>query len=115
MKRLATLLSLIAVLSVASCAAGPQQLTRSVDDWDHNLYVNSPRVDGLLYLIPVIPIVKYGAMIGDFLIVNPYHFWGEDVWDDEGTGFQHGDVEPIDGYVNSLWGGDGEFLFKAED
>jgi hypothetical protein len=114
MKRLATLLSLIALISLASCAAGPQQLTRSVDDWDQEFYVDSPRLDGLLYIIPVIPIMKYGAAIGDFLIVNPYHFWGEDVWDDQGTNFKHMEVETADGYVSSLWDDDAKFLFKAE-
>jgi len=55
------------------------------------------------------------AAIGDFFLVNPYHFWGEDVWDNEGTGFKHMDVEPVDGYVDSLWADDATFLKKADD
>jgi len=113
-KKIATLLGLLALFSLASCAAGPQQLARSVDDWDQEFYVNNPRVDGLLYVIPVIPLVKYGAAIGDFFITNPYHFWGEDVWDNQGTGFKHMTVEPVDGYVDSLWADDSVFLKKAE-
>lgn len=114
MKKFVTLVSLLALFSLASCAAGPQQLTRSVDDWDQEFYVNNPRIDGLLYFVPVIPLVKYGAMLGDFFVVNPYHFWGEDVWDDQGTGFKHINVEPVDGYVDSLWADDATFLMKAE-
>lgn len=113
MKRIATFTALLALLTLGSCAAGPQQLSRSVDDWDREFYVNNPRVDGVLYFIPVIPIVKYVAALGDFFIVNPYHFWGEDVWDNQGTNFKHIEVESTDGYVNSLWADDADFLFKA--
>lgn len=113
MKRIATLTALLAALTLGSCAAGPQQLYRSVDDWDREMYVNNPRIDGLLYFIPVIPVVKYVAAIGDFFIVNPYHFWLEDVWDNQGTNFKHLDVESTDGYVDSLWADDATFLMKA--
>lgn len=115
MKRIATLLLLAGATALGSCAAGPQQLQRSVDDWDRELYVNNPRIDGVLYFIPVIPIIKYAAALGDFFIVNPYHFWGDDVWDNQGTNFEHITVDSTDGYVNSLWGDDAQFLFKADN
>lgn len=115
MKRIAFIAALLAVVTLGSCAAGPQQLYRSVDDWDREFYVNNPQINGVLYFVPVIPLIKYGAMIGDFFVVNPYHFWLEDAWDGNGTNFQHAEVESTDGYVGSVWIGDGEFLFKAED
>lgn len=114
MKKITTLAALLLASLLGSCAAGPQQLSRSVDDWDRELYVNNPRIDGVLYFIPVIPVMKYVAFLGDFFIVNPYHFWGEDVWDDEGTNFMHMEVESTDGHVDSLWEDDSQFLFKAD-
>ncbi len=108
----ATLLTLAGLVSLGSCAAGPQQLQRSVDDWDHKLYVEEPLIDGILWVVPVIPIAKYGALIGDILITNPYHFWLEDVWDGEGTGFVHAAVPPVDGVVKSLMMDDAKFLKK---
>jgi len=114
MKKITILAALLLASLLGSCAAGPQQLSRSVDDWDRELYVNNPRIDGVLYFIPVIPVVKYFAALGDFFVVNPWHFWGDDIWDNEGTNFEHLVVESTDGHVNSLWGDDRQFLFKVE-
>ena len=49
MKRILLLLALAATLVLPSCAAGPHQLTRTVDDWDHEMYVDSPLLNGVLY------------------------------------------------------------------
>ena len=69
MRKLITSLALGAVtaLSMTSCAAGPHQLRRSVDDWDHKMYVNSPWIDAVLWVVPVFPLAHYVAMIGDFI------------------------------------------------
>ena len=88
MKKFGILLAVLVLLGVTSCAAGPQQLQRTVDDIDQELYIEMPLVDGLLYIVPVIPFAKYIAAIGDFFI-NGYHFWIEDVWANEGKGFEH--------------------------
>ena len=106
------LLSLTALTSLAACAAGPQQLQRSVDDWDRELYVQKPLLDGVLYVIPVIPLVKFGAAVGDVLVINPYHFWLEDVWDGKGTNFEHAEVESTDGELQSLMIDGAEVLKK---
>ena len=72
---------LAACLTFTSCAAGPQQLQRSVDDWDHKMYVKNPLLDGVLWVVPVFPLLNFGAAIGDFFIGNAYFFWFHDVWD----------------------------------
>lgn len=93
---------LAACLTFTSCAAGPQQLQRSVDDWDHKMYVQNPLLDGVLWVVPVFPLLNFGAAIGDFFIGNAYFFWFHDVWDGKGTGFEHAKVEATDGTVSSL-------------
>lgn len=88
--------------ALGACAAGPQQLRRTIDDWDHNLYVNSPWLDAVLWVVPVIPVATVGAFTFDFLIGNPYAFWCEDAWDGSGTAFRHAEVQPTDDTVDSL-------------
>jgi len=87
---------------MTSCAAGPHQLRRTVDDWDHNLYVNSPWWNAALYIVPVIPVCHIGAFTFDFFVGDAYAFWFGDAWDGEGTGFEHLPVEAPDGKVQSL-------------
>ncbi len=96
----------VAVLMLAgllgACAAGPHQLRRTVDDWDHKLYVNSPLLDGALWIVPVMPVGYALAFVGDFVIGDAWHFWFHDLWDGAGTGFEHLPVEATDGAVQSL-------------
>jgi len=96
-------IALLAVSCLAACAAGPQQLRRSVDDWDQKVYVNSPWWSATLWLVPVMPVAYVGAFVGDFLVTNPIAFWGEDAWDGKGTGYQHLHVEWTDGRQGSLY------------
>ena len=101
----------LSCLMFAGCWSGPKQLTRSVDDWDNQLYVQSPWMDSLLWhVVPFFPVMKIAAGIGDILIVNPVSFWFEDAWDGKGTGFQHLDVEPTDGEMRSLMMDDSEVM-----
>lgn len=104
MRKLFTSLALgtITALSLTSCAAGPHQLNRSVDDWDHKMYVNSPWIDAVLWVVPVFPLAHYVAMIGDFLVTDAYAFWFHDAWDQKGTGFVHLKVDATDGTMSSL-------------
>ena len=112
MKKILLLLALAATLVLPSCAAGPHQLSRTVDDWDHEMYVDGPLLNGVLNVIPVIPIAKFVAAIGDFLITDAYAFWIEDLWDGKGTGFQHYEVTPTDGVYGSLLNDDAGFMKK---
>ena len=104
MRKFLTTLALSAVtaLSLTSCAAGPHQLRRTVDDWDHKMYVNNPWIDGVLWVVPVIPFANFVAFIGDFVVTDAYAFWFNDAWDGKGTGFEHLKVEATDGKFSSL-------------
>ena len=95
--------ALLPLALLAGCFVGPHQLRRSVDDWDHDLYVNSPWWNATLWLVPVIPVSSLGATVLDFLITDPWHFWFDDAWDGSGTGFRHLPVEWPDGKVDSLF------------
>jgi hypothetical protein len=97
-------------LAISACSAGPHQLTRSVDDWDHKNYVESPIMNGVLHFIPVIPLVSFFAMVGDFFTGDAYSFWVKDAWDGKGTGFDHYEVTPTDGAMGSLLNDDGKWL-----
>jgi hypothetical protein len=110
MKKLGIAIALIATMTFASCAAGPHQLRRTVDDWDQKLYVDNPWLNGVLWFVPVIPLVSFGASLGDFFIGDMYSFWFKDAWDGKGTGFNHFDVQHTDGAMNSMLMDDGKFL-----
>jgi hypothetical protein len=88
--------------TLGSCFAGPHQLGRSVDDWDHSLYVQSPWLDASLWFVPVFPVTKLVAMVSDFFVTDAVAFWFGDAWDCAGTGYEWLPVEPTDGYVESL-------------
>ena len=97
-------------LSFTSCLAGPHQLKRTVDDWDHKTYVNSPWLDAVLWVIPVYPFCFFVAGIGDFFVTDAWAFWRYDAWDGKGTGFKHAEVAPTDGTVGSLLRDDAGFM-----
>ena len=101
MKTIKTLIFFAAAAVLVSCTAGPKQLQRSVDDWDQEFYVEDPLLNGVLHVIPVIPLIEVVAIIGDSLIVNPWYFWSEDVWDKQGTNFNHATVSDADGHLYS--------------
>lgn len=84
---------LLAIGSCPGCLAGPHQLRRSVDDLDQALYVQNPWLNGLLWLIPAIPVLYLGAQVADSLTTDPYAFWGDDAWDCTGTGFEPADIK----------------------
>ena len=110
MKKTLLALPLLAACALSSCAAGPHQLQRSVDDWDQKMYIQSPWIDGVLWFIPVIPIASGLASIGDFFTDNLIAFWVHDAWDNKGTAFKHYNPTPTDGSMSSLLNDDGKFL-----
>ena len=103
MRTLRGSLLLLGVASLASCTAGPHQLRRSIDDWDHKSYVNSPWWNATLWIVPVMPVCYLGAFALDSLITDPWAFWFEDAWDGKGTGFEHLQVPWTDGRMQSMW------------
>lgn len=104
MRKLFTSLALgaLAAVSLSSCAAGPHQLRRTVDDWDHKMYVSNPWLDGVLWFIPVFPLAGFVATVGDFFVTDAYAFWLNDAWDGKGTGYEHLKVDAKDGCMGSL-------------
>lgn len=95
-------LSAVAAVSLTSCMAGPHQLRRTVDDWDHKMYVNSPWIDAVLWVVPVFPFANFIAQMGDFFVGDAMCFWLHDAWDQKGTGFEHHKVDAKDGTMSSL-------------
>ena len=100
MKKMQLLAAAATLGLLASCVAGPHQLRRPVDDWDHKFYTSNPWI-GAVMSVFVWPFVGFGAAIGDFFVVDAYHFWFKDAWDGKGTGFEHLRVES-DQQVQSL-------------
>ena len=96
-------------LLLAACASGPHQLRRSVDDWDHKIYVNSPWLNAAMWIVPIYPVMHAGALALDFAVTDPYYFWFGDAWDGNGTGYRHLEVEWTDGWVDCLLADQGEW------
>ncbi len=110
MRKLGIVLALLLCFSFTSCAAGPHQLQRSVDDWDREMYVDSPWLNGVLWLVPVIPLATIVAAVGDFVVTDGYTFWIEDAFTGQGgTGFVHATPDQTR-YMNSLLSDDGTWL-----
>ena len=114
MRKLLIALTVLGTLTFSGCMAGPQYLRRSLDDLDHQVYVENPIVDGILWFpIPAFPIGYWLSYIGDFFI-NGYPFWFKDVWSGDGTGFIHADVDSKKS-IKSLVRDDSEFFnFEGE-
>ncbi len=96
-----------AVLAFSGCTSGPHQLTRTVDDWDNRLYVESPWMNGLLHVVPVIPFAGAVAATLDFFVTDAVAFWLEDAWDCKGTGFDHLKVDASESVESLLIEGSG--------
>lgn len=108
MSKIKLTLGALLTLSAAGCWSGPQQLKRSVDDWRNQQYVQSPWMNVFLHVpVPLFPALDFVAGIGDFWVMNPIAFWGDDAWDSKGTAFEHLKVETTDGAVHSLMMRDG--------
>jgi hypothetical protein len=116
MKKTLLLLALVAVFSLSGCLAGPHQTKRTVDDWDRDMYIDNPLLNGVLWVVPVFPLAYFGASIVDFFAVDAYHFWIKDLWDGKGTGFEHSEMSAEDGYLQSLLIDDAKFFeMKKKD
>lgn len=110
MKKIATAFALAVAATLTSCASGPHQLARTVDDLDQKVYINSPWLNAVLHIIPAFPLAKFGAAIGDFFVTDAYAFWFKDAWDGKGTGFEHYKQNWTDGKMGSLLNNDAGFL-----
>ena len=90
-----TLILAISVVLTTGCSSGPRKLSRTWDDHVNQKYSENAWVHGAILqdIIPVYGIVGIFAGLGDVLFLNPYYFWGDDAWDNEGTTFDHKKVE----------------------
>ncbi len=91
MRKTVTSVALVAFLfAFVACASGPRRLSRAWDDHVNQKYTENAWVHGALLqdVLPVYGLVGFVAAIGDGF-VNMYYFWGEDAWDNRGTGFEH--------------------------
>ena len=81
----------LSLFALPGCLAGPDQLSRSFDDWVNQKYSEDSLVHGALFqnVLPVYPITSVLLTVVDVIIVNPYYFWSADVWDHRGTAFEH--------------------------
>ena len=105
MRKIAIALGLAFGLSFTSCSVGPHQLRRSVDDWNMDMYIENPWLNAALHVVPVMPVVEFGAMVGDFFVTDAYAFWFKDAWDGKGTGFVHKKPTFTDGAMNNVMDG----------
>ena len=110
MKKARLVGALLAITTLGACFAGPHQLKRTVDDWDHKMYIEQPWLDGVLWFVPVFPIAGFLAQVGDFFVTDAYAFWLKDAWDGKGTAFTHYSVKATDGAMSSLLNEDAHFL-----
>ena len=98
MKKLAAAaLAILVGLTSAGCW-GPQKLTRHMDDWTNQAYVDDPWLAG--------NVVSSGVFRGVFFItgildmfINAFYFWAYDAWplgEHSGTGtkFEHRPATP---------------------
>ncbi len=78
-----------------SCLAGPSRLSRSWDDWVNQKYTESAWLHGAVFqnILPIYPLVGFGLGGIDVIVLNPWYFWSEDAWDNQGTGFEHTNPE----------------------
>ncbi len=87
---LAVLLVVFAV-SAAGCF-GPQKLTRSLDDWTNQMYVESPWLAGNVISYYLIGLATNITWFVDGLIFNTIDFWGtsaQPFGSGTGTAFVH--------------------------
>lgn len=91
-KGLLVVVALCLVTATTACW-GPNQVSRWVDDWTNQVYVDSPWLAQLLYYIPVFGIATVVAGVADIVVTNPIDFWGKSAFRGKGTGFEHKAVQ----------------------
>ena len=85
--------AILLVVSSMGCY-GPQQLTRGLDDWSNQMYVDSPWLSQVLYYVGVYSIGFILTGIADGLVLNPIDFWGTSAFKGEGTAYKHVNPTP---------------------
>lgn len=81
-------MALLLVVSATGCW-GPQKITRQLDDWANQMYVDSPWLAQLLTYVGVFSIGFWVTSLVDWLVLNPIDFWGTSAFRGSGTPFNH--------------------------
>ncbi len=93
----------IALLS--GCVTGPNQYSRTWDDWVNQKYTEDAYIHGVLLqqIIPIYGLVGFVMGVVDVVAINTYTFWTKDVWDGKGTGFDHENPSGASKTVNAAF------------
>lgn len=92
----AALLFATLLVALTGCTAGPSYLTRTVDDWQNNMYADNPLVASVVSdVVPGFLILKVLAAIPDYLFLNPTQFWLVDIWRAKGAAHKHDNPQTI--------------------
>lgn len=97
-KAAVVVMALLVVVAVAGCF-GPRNVTRTVDDWLNQQYVDQPWLVGNVISHFIINIVMGICWFVDD-IIDIYWFWVKDAWpfgSGKGTHFTHKAVTPAPG------------------
>ena len=87
----AVFLAALLLLASAGCFVGPQKLSRQLDDWANQSYVDNPWLVGNVASALALWALIGGARFVDAFL-NFYYFWFEDaqpLGDGVGTEFEH--------------------------
>lgn len=76
--------AIVLAASLGGCY-GPNHLSRGLDEWGNQLYVDDPWVAQLATYTGVLSIGYFVAAGIDYLFVNPFDFWGHAVPTEHGT------------------------------
>ena len=95
-KTLVALLVSAALLAPVSGCHGPQKLSRSLDEWTNNGYIESPWVYGNM----ISHVLLAGATMLTWTVdsfINFYYFWVDDAWpagSGKGTAYPYKAISP---------------------
>ena len=92
---LVALALLLIVVPIAGCH-GPQRMSRGLDEWANNGYIENPWIYGNVVSHLLLGFATVVSWVVDSFI-NPYYFWTSDAWpagDGRGTAYPFKPVTP---------------------
>jgi len=84
------------VAAAAAGCFGPQHMSRRMDDWSNQMYVDNPWLTGNSISYVLLSTIFTATRFVDSF-VNFFYFWLRDAWplgSGRGTGFEHSPVVP---------------------
>ncbi|MBI2931685.1 MAG: DUF3332 family protein [Planctomycetes bacterium] len=92
MKKLMVVGIALLILVGSTACYGPMKVTRQLDDWLNQQYVDSPWLVGNVVSVMFIGIAYYVTGLVDYVVLNPIDFWGtsaQPFGTGVGTPFEH--------------------------